>query len=90
MPKTTILHNHAMRAEKSSRVVERPGEEPTMEEVWTMAFADRQTGDSIQVTFDRTSRDELVRQLTGGIVIAGGELPKGGPHLADGGLGFGE
>lgn len=90
MPKTTILHNHAMRAEKGSRVVERPDEDPMIEEVWTMAYVDRVTGDSIQISFDRATRDELVRQLTGGIVIAGGELPRGGPHLADGGLGFGE
>ena len=45
-------------------------------DVWMIVLTDRQSGDQIRVSFRKDARDELVRQLTGGIVLAGGELPK--------------
>lgn len=78
-----------MGAEKGSQVIEVPNEQPAVIEVWTMQFTDRQTGDAIQITFPRDVRDELVKMLTGGIVLAGGGFPSSGPHLADGSLGHG-
>ena len=45
-------------------------------DVWTLILTDRQTTDQIRLSFRKDARDELVRQLTGGIVLAGGELPR--------------
>lgn len=58
-------------------VVQVEGEE-TLEVVdtWTIILTDRQSRDQIRIAFRREARDELVRQLTGGVVLAGGELPK--------------
>lgn len=89
MPKLTILTNHHMHADKGSRLVEQPGEEPVLLEMWTLLFTDRVTQDQVQISFPREARDELVKLLTGGVVLAGGGFPSGGPHLADGSLGFG-
>lgn len=46
-------------------------------ENWTLAFQERGTGTQILFEMRRDARDELVRQLTGGLVLAGGELPQG-------------
>jgi hypothetical protein len=35
-----------------------------------------QTGDTITFAFGRDVRDTIVRELTGGIVLHGGDLPK--------------
>lgn len=45
-------------------------------DVWTLILTDRATRDQIQIAFRRDTRDELVRLLTDGIVLAGGNLPK--------------
>jgi hypothetical protein len=50
--------------------------EPRQVDVWTLVFTDRQSGDQFRIAFREDTRDELVRQLTGGIVLAGGNLPK--------------
>lgn len=52
-----------------------PGELQTAE-VWTLVFTDMQTKDQIRIAFRREARDSLVRQLTGGVVLAGGDFPK--------------
>jgi len=66
----TLLNQH-MQAEKGSE------QGPTgVAEVWTLIFSDKVTGDQVRVSFPREARDEIVRQLTGGIVLAGGELPR--------------
>jgi hypothetical protein len=49
---------------------------PVVVKVWSLVFTDRQSGDQIRIAFRQDTRDEIVRQLTGGIVLAGGELPK--------------
>lgn len=43
---------------------------------WIFTFADRHSGDTIRFAFDDDVRDYIVRELTGGIVLAGGDLPK--------------
>ena len=47
-------------------------------EGWALVFTEMipQTGDTIQFVFGREVRDAIVRELTGGIVLHGGELPK--------------
>jgi hypothetical protein len=57
------------------------GVEKTMEEgeeAWSIVFQELRppTGDMIVYTMNRKTRDALVMQLTGGLVLAGGELPK--------------
>lgn len=47
-----------------------------MAEVWVLEFQERNTGSQILFSMRRETRDELVRQLTGGLVLAGGEFPK--------------
>jgi hypothetical protein len=75
MPRIEILENFSMGAVKGQEIEERDGE-TTAVETWTLIFVDRQTGDQIRVGFRREARDDIVRQLTGGIVLAGGELPR--------------
>jgi hypothetical protein len=47
-------------------------------EGWVLIFQEQvpQSGDSIVFAFGREVRDEVVRKLTGGLVLAGGEFPK--------------
>jgi hypothetical protein len=75
VPRVEILENFTMGAVKGQEIEERERETSAIE-TWTLIFVDRQTGDQIRIGFRREARDELVRQLTGGIVLAGGELPR--------------
>ena len=45
-------------------------------EVWVLYFQEHRTGNQIRFAMRRDARDELVRQLTSGLVLAGGEFPK--------------
>lgn len=51
---------------------------PDVVDVWTLVFTEVQppTGNQYQISFERESRDEIVRKLTGGVVLAGGQFPK--------------
>jgi hypothetical protein len=77
--KSTELQNQVIRAEKG-QVVGPPsgdnGNEPTFTDVWKIECTDRVTGDVVWFVMNEDLRDEIVRQLTGGIVLAGGKLPK--------------
>ena len=53
-----------------------PEEPPEDVPVWTLRFVDRMSGDTVEWSCGRETRDEIVKQLTGGIVLAGGELPR--------------
>ena len=54
-----------------------PGtEEVVMMDYWIVVLTDRDSGDQIRMGLTRKGRDGLVRDLTGGIVLAGGELPQ--------------
>lgn len=48
------------------------------DDIWTLIFTETKppTGDQIIFSMNREVRDHIVRELTGGIVLAGGELPK--------------
>jgi hypothetical protein len=77
MPRVTNLVGFHMAAVKGKE--EDPAEgngEPKIVDVWTLVFTDRQTQDQIMISFREEARDALVRQLTGGIVLAGGNFPK--------------
>lgn len=45
---------------------------------WVLVFTERYppTGDEIRFEMDRSTRDAIVKALTGGVVLFGGELPK--------------
>lgn len=51
-------------------------DQPVVRDAWTLIFTDKTYGDRILITFTRETRDEVVRLLTGGIVLAGGDLPQ--------------
>ena len=80
MPRTEILSNFHIQALKSQETDVVPGEngDEALEvvEVWTLILTDRQSPHRIQIAFRKEARDELVRQLTGGVVLSGGNLPK--------------
>lgn len=42
---------------------------------WALVFQEKGSGDLIQFVFGREVKEELLRQLAGGIVL-GGEMPK--------------
>jgi hypothetical protein len=45
---------------------------------WVLVFTERfpETGNEIRFEMNRDTRDAVVRSLTGGVVLFGGELPK--------------
>lgn len=45
---------------------------------WVLVFSEKfpPTGDEIRFEMDRATRDAVVRSLTGGVVLFGGELPR--------------
>lgn len=51
-----------------------------MVDLWTLIFADPDTAETIEITIGKGTRDVLVERLTGGIVLAGGELPNVRPQ----------
>lgn len=47
------------------------------DDVWTLIFTEKfpPTGDELRFEMDRNTRDAVVRGLTDGIVLAGGDFP---------------
>lgn len=77
MPKRTDLVGFHMAAFKGKEEDRAEGNgESVLVDVWMLVFTDRQTNDQIRISFREEARDALVRQLTGGIMLAGGNLPK--------------
>lgn len=76
MPQIHQLVGFHMQAVKGTEMEEQDGQAQGVVDVWMLMFTDRQTGEQIRISFRKEARDELVRQLTGGIVLAGGDLPK--------------
>ena len=74
MPTISNLVGWQIQAVKGSEPDNQNGGAPV--DVWTLMFQDVQTGDQIRIGFRRDVRDEIVRQLTGGVVLAGGDFPK--------------
>ena len=79
MPKTTQLWNQHIKVEKGTEIDQRAtaanGGTPVVIEIWKLVFTDRATRDEVSISFDKEMRDTLVRDLTGGVVLAGGDLP---------------
>ena len=52
--------------------------EVEMQDLWTILLTEQSppTGNQYVISFGRETRDEMVRVLTGGIVLAGGDLPR--------------
>jgi len=77
MPRRTDLVGFHMAAVKGHETDPGKGNgQPETVEVWTLIFTDMQTKDQIRIAFRKEARDTLVKQLTGGIVLAGGEFPQ--------------
>jgi hypothetical protein len=54
-----------------------------MVDIWTLVLTEVSppTNNQYRIGFRRDARDEIVRALTGGVVLAGGDLPNlGGPR----------
>ncbi len=87
MPKRTTLHNQHLAVEKGTEIDQQASEEagaPIVVETWTIVMSDRTYGDQFAITFRKDVRDAIVRDLTGGIVLAGGELPQAPPPESSG------
>lgn len=80
MPRVEVLSNfhiQVIKGQETDVVKDEDGDEQLdVAEVWTLVLTDRVLGNQINLSFRREARDDLVRQLTGGIVLAGGELPQ--------------
>lgn len=79
MPKQIALANQHIGVERGTEIDSKESEAagaPIVVETWTLVFTDRTYHDQYRVTFRRDARDALVSDLTGGIVLAGGELPQ--------------
>jgi hypothetical protein len=67
------------------RTIQQQGDNgaPVDVEGWALVFTEMAppTGNKIQYAFGREVRDFIVRGLTGGIVLHGGELPKLPPSI---------
>lgn len=45
------------------------------DDVWRLMLTDKNSGDQLWLAFDRDTRDQMVRELTG-VVLPNGETPK--------------
>lgn len=78
MPKIMQLFNQHISVERSSELDPEASEQnggPVMVDVWTLIFTDRSYGDQIKIGVRKEARDAVVRDLTGGVILAGGDLP---------------
>ena len=68
--KITRLRGWQVRVQKEHIVGE--------DDLWVLVFTETfpPTGDELRYEMDRDTRDAVVRGLTDGIVLAGGDLPK--------------
>ena len=78
MPKNIELSNQHIAVERGSELDDEASKKdgaPVLVDTWALVFTDRTHGDRIRITFRREARDVLVRDLTGGVILAGGDLP---------------
>lgn len=77
MPRDVVLRGHDVRVGSGPIPVARGSNgEPVIETQWVITYIDKQTGDTVRYAFGDEVRDYIVRELTGGVVLAGGNLPK--------------
>lgn len=74
--KRTHLNGWAIQAGKESQPGTDGDGNPIIVETYYIAYQEQSSGDVIHIAFNEETRDVIVRQLTGGIVLAGGNLPK--------------
>jgi hypothetical protein len=72
MPTITKLTNHRLKVE----AVVRPTEDGNgMERRWAFAARCNVTGNEVWVEFDEDTKDAMVKDMTGGIVLPDGSRP---------------
>jgi hypothetical protein len=81
MPKQIQLFNQHIEAKEGTKLVDNPEDPgaPLIEKMWTLTFSDRTYMDQHIIEFGQDARDHIVKVLTGGIVLAGGDLPQKPP-----------
>lgn len=79
MPKQIVLVNQEVSVDRGTEIDSKASKEagaPIVVETWTLVLTDRTYHDQHRITLRREARDGLVSDLTGGIVLAGGDLPQ--------------
>jgi len=76
MARTEVLQGWNVGARKIQMPVQGDNGDPGLEERWELGFIEVGSGNRIVFVMDKNTRDVLVRQLTSGIVLAGGDLPQ--------------
>lgn len=74
MPKIMTLVNQHIAVEKGTEIDGPASEQsgaPVVQEMYTIVYTDRTYGDQIRVSFPKEVRDEVVKNLMGGIVLGG-------------------
>lgn len=74
MPKVIHLMNQNVHVEKGTELDSSASEAegaPVVQETWTLVMADKTYGDQFRLTFGKELRDKLVKDMMGGIVLAG-------------------
>ena len=73
MPKMTQLYNQHIAVEKGQEIDAKNSDEngPVVMEIWTFIFTDKSYGDQIRIGFPQEVRDDIVKQLMGGIILPG-------------------
>lgn len=72
MPKAIALYNQHIGVQKGTEIDNKASEEegsPVVREVWTFVFTDKTYGDETRITFNKETRDQLVKDLMGGLVL---------------------
>jgi hypothetical protein len=78
VPKVIELWNNHVDVEKGrdiDREASQKNGQPVYVDAWTIVYTDRVTGDQIRCRVQKETRDIIVKKLTGGIILAGGDLP---------------
>ncbi len=76
MAKHEILEGWNVGASKTQVPVPGKNGQPAIEERWVLDFVENGTDNRISFLMNKETRDHVVRQLTGGIVLAGGDFPQ--------------
>ena len=73
MPKVVTLHNQHIAVEKGSEIDAQASTDdtPVIKEMWTLVFSDRTYQDQIRISFGKDARDQVIKDLMGGIVLPG-------------------
>lgn len=73
MPKVMHLHNQHIGVEKGSEIDAQESNEggPVVKEMWTIVLSDRSYHDQYRISFGKEARDQIVKDLMGGIVLPG-------------------